>query len=179
MNYANHNHTSDYLDIIYSNGFIPVINHPTRVTDHSATLIDRICVNCYENNVSMYQGVIVTDVRDCYPIFRIAHFEKLRSLKDDYHLTCKMNLKNYETFKLIISRYNWSNVTNYNTCQNAFPLLYDNIRSLFDKSFPVVRVKKRYNNKIPWLTESLKVSIKTRNKLYVRAKRHDTAYDKI
>ena len=26
MNYANHNHTSDYLDIMYSNGFTPVIN---------------------------------------------------------------------------------------------------------------------------------------------------------
>ena len=179
MNYANHNHTSDYLDIMYSNGFIPVINRPTRVTDHSATLIDHIFVNCYENNVSMYQGILVTDITDHYPIFHIAHFEKLSSLKDDYYLTRKMNLKNYETFKLLISQYDWSNVTNHDTCQNAFTLFYDNLKSLFDKAFPVVRVKKRYNNKIPWLTESLKVSIKTKNKLYIRAKRHDTAYNKL
>ena len=171
MNYANHNHTSDYLDIMYSNGFIPVINCPTRVTDHSATLIDHIFVNCYENNVSMYQGILVTDITDHYPIFHIAYFEKLRSLKDYYHLTRKMNLKNYETLKLLISQYDWSNVTNHDTCQNAFTLFYDNLKSLFDKAFPVVRVKKRYKNKIPWLTESLKVSIKTKNKLYIRAKR--------
>ena len=170
MNYANHNHTTDYLDITYSNGFIPVINRPTRVTDHSATLIDHIFVNCYENNVSMYQGIIVTDITNHYTIFHIAHFEKLRSLKDDYHLTRKMNLKNYETFKFLISQYDWSNVTYHDTCQNTFILFYDNLKSLFDKAFPVVRVKKRYNNKIPWLTESLKVSIKTKNKLLYQSK---------
>ena len=43
----------------------------------------------------------------------------------------------------------------------------------------VVTVKKRYNNKIPWLTESLKVFIKTKNKLCVKAKCHDTAYNKL
>ena len=119
----------------------------------------------------MYQGILVTDVTDHYPIFHIAHFEKLSSLKDYYHLTRQMNLKNYETIKLLISQYDWSNVTNHDTCQNAF--------TLFNKAFPVVRVKKSYDNKIPWLTESLKVSIKTKNKVYVRTKRHDTAYDKL
>ena len=81
MNYANHNHTSDYLDIMYSNGFIPVTKRPTRVTDRSATLIDHIFVNCYENNVSMYQGILVSDVTGHYPFLHTAYFEKLRSLK--------------------------------------------------------------------------------------------------
>ena len=48
MNYVNHNHTSDYLDIMYSNGYVHVINRPTGVTNHSATLIDHIFVNCCE-----------------------------------------------------------------------------------------------------------------------------------
>ena len=179
INHANHNDTGDYLDIMYSNGFIPVNDRPTRVTDHSATLIDHIFTNCYENNVSMYQGILVTDVTDHYPIFHIAHFEKVQSVKDDYYLTRKMNLKNYETFKLLISQYDWSRVTDNDVCQNAFQLFYDNIKSIFDQAFPVKRVKKKYNNRIPWITEALKVSIKTKNRLYVRAKNHDTAYNKM
>ena len=127
MNFANHNYTSDYQYIMYSNGFIPVINRPTRVTYHSETLIDHIFVNCYINNVSMYQGILVIDITDQYPFFHIAQFEKLRSLKDDYHLTRKMNLKKYETFKLLISQYDWSNVTNHRV--NAFTLFYDNLKS--------------------------------------------------
>ena len=44
---------------------------------------------------------LVTDITDRYPIFHIAHFANLRSLKDDCHLTRKMNLKNNETFKIL------------------------------------------------------------------------------
>ena len=154
INHANHNYTGDYLDIMYSNGFIPVIDRPTRVTDHSATLIDHIFTNCYENNVSMYQGILVTDVTDHYPILHIAHFEKAQSVKDYYHLTRKMNFKNYETFKLLISQYDRSRVTDHDVCQNAFQLFYDYIKSIFDQAFPVKRVKKKYNYRIPWITEA-------------------------
>ena len=48
IHHANYNYTSDHLGIMYSNGFIPVIDRSTRVTNHSATLIDHIFTNCYE-----------------------------------------------------------------------------------------------------------------------------------
>ena len=89
----------------------------------------------------MYQGIIVTDVTDHYPIFHITHFEKVQSVEDDYYLTRKMNLKNYETFKLLISQYDWSRVTDHHVCQNTFQLFY-NIKFIFDKAFPPKRVKK-------------------------------------
>ena len=40
-------------------------------------------------------------------------------------------------------------------------------------------MKKKYNNRISWITEALKVSIKTQNRLYVKAKKHDTAYNRM
>ena len=53
-----------------------------------------------------------------------------------------MNLKNYETFKLLISQYDRSRVTDNDVCQNAFQLFY-NIKFIFDKAFPVKQGKKR------------------------------------
>ena len=40
-----HQDISALIDIIYSNGFVPVITKPTRITEHSQTIIDHIYTN--------------------------------------------------------------------------------------------------------------------------------------
>ena len=35
-----HNQTKDFVHSLYTNAFYPTISKPTRVTDHSATLLD-------------------------------------------------------------------------------------------------------------------------------------------
>ena len=45
FNYNVHNPTNDFLDSMLSNYLLPYILHPTRVTDHSATVIDNIFSN--------------------------------------------------------------------------------------------------------------------------------------
>ena len=42
LNVDTHQLTSDFNDTLFSNGFVPMITHPTRVTSNSATLIDNI-----------------------------------------------------------------------------------------------------------------------------------------
>ena len=37
--------TSDYLDMLLNLGYMPIITKATRITDHSATLIDHIYTN--------------------------------------------------------------------------------------------------------------------------------------
>ena len=37
-----HNQTKDFVHSLYTNAFYPTISKPTRVTDHSATLLDNI-----------------------------------------------------------------------------------------------------------------------------------------
>ena len=54
-----------------SYAFVPLINRPTRVTATSATLIDNIFINNFENLENSFQGVLVTDISDHYPIFYI------------------------------------------------------------------------------------------------------------
>ena len=73
LKFGSHCKTSDYLDNIFSHGFIPTITKPTRVTKNSATLIDHI----YSNNISTSttSGIIITDVAD--------HFGTIYSVCDE------------------------------------------------------------------------------------------------
>ena len=49
LKHSTHNHISDFLDLTFSNRFIPLINKPTRITPKSATITDNIFVNKYED----------------------------------------------------------------------------------------------------------------------------------
>ena len=53
LNQSSHQATSDFLDILYSGGFTPLISRPTRITENSATLIDHIYTYSYHVNTSM------------------------------------------------------------------------------------------------------------------------------
>ena len=45
INYQNQHLTGQFLDGMYSNVFFPLITHPSRITSHTATLIDNIFAN--------------------------------------------------------------------------------------------------------------------------------------
>ena len=49
LKFSTHNKTNEYLDNTFSQGYIPIINKPTRVTPYSATLIDHIYINKQTN----------------------------------------------------------------------------------------------------------------------------------
>ena len=46
---------------------------------------------------------------------------------------------------------------------------------MYNKLFPKIRIKRKYNNKKPWLSEGLKNSIKQKNKLYIKCKKVNSA----
>ena len=81
-----HHPTENFLDSIYANYLVPLINRPTRITRESSTLIDNIFSNNY--NVIDYQvnGILKTDISDHYIIFH------LLSLKVENLLTISTKL---------------------------------------------------------------------------------------
>ena len=71
-----HQSSDNFLNTLGSYFFQPHIFQPTRVTDHSATLIDNIFFNSLEHFV--ISGNIVYDLTDHFPNFLI--FDKFSSL---------------------------------------------------------------------------------------------------
>ena len=64
-----HNPTSHFVDCLFSNSFVPLIQKPTRITDSSATLTDNIFTNCCD--LSIKSGTLFSDISDHIPIFQI------------------------------------------------------------------------------------------------------------
>ena len=178
INHASHKSTGDYLDLIYSNGFIPLINRPTRVTEQSATLIDHIITNDFVDK-SLYQGVLLTEITDHYPVFSITHATLNNHQASEYIVFRNLKKENYDKFQHCISEMDWTTVMNSSSCEPAFNLFHEKIKCCYNQSFPLQKVRRKYNNRIPWLTEGLKTAIKKKNKLYVKSKKHDTAYNKM
>ena len=49
---------------------------------------------------------------------------------------------------------------------------------IFHAAFPIIKVKQRYRNRLPWLTYVLKDAIKHKNKLYKMYMKYVTSFDK-
>ena len=71
LNHDSHIHTGEFIDLLSTYSFLPLITRPTRVTASTATLIDNILTNNVDNIVHSDQGILVTDVTDHYPVFHI------------------------------------------------------------------------------------------------------------
>ena len=65
--YNTDNQTSEYLDMLLDLGYLPIITKPTRITDHSATLIDHIYTNVPQKVVK--SGICFAGITDHLPIF--------------------------------------------------------------------------------------------------------------
>ena len=63
LNYATQSATANFVDSLFSYGFLPLISRPTRVTTSFATLIDNIFTNKFNHSIASSQGILVTDTR--------------------------------------------------------------------------------------------------------------------
>ena len=85
INVDSHSLTSEFNDIMYSGGFIPLITRPTRVTHTSATLIDNIYSNQILDRDHSLNGIMMTDISHHYPIFHIANYVQAQDV--EYYIT--------------------------------------------------------------------------------------------
>ena len=69
LNYESHTETNDFLNTMTSHYLLPYILQPTKVTDHSATVIDNIFSNNTEHNILC--GSILSGISDYFPQFLV------------------------------------------------------------------------------------------------------------
>ena len=71
LNNQNHNAAGEFLDGLYSHLFFPLITLPSRITSHTATLIDNIFSNHAEHSY-LRSGLLITDISDHLLIFSVS-----------------------------------------------------------------------------------------------------------
>ena len=69
LNYDSHTPTKNFVSLFLSQHFLPFVVHPTRVSDHSSTIIDNIFSNIC--NLETKSGNILTHIADHFPPFLI------------------------------------------------------------------------------------------------------------
>ena len=87
LDYASHTPTSDFVNNFFSHSLLPCIHHPTRVSEHRASVIDNIYTNATNANIT--SGNILTQITDHFPQILLlkntqVRHDKSESFKYDY-----------------------------------------------------------------------------------------------
>ena len=167
LKFESNNKTDDLLNNLFSYGISPIITKPTRITEHSATLIDHIYTNML-NNVCQ-SGVIVTDLSDHFGTFAMIKNVKhkmqnkpspIRSYKPD----------NIRQFRQLLQHYDFNFIQDCQNVDEAYDRFMTLYNEAFNTAFPlhIPTHNKKFNKREPWVTNGFLISSIHKQKLYVK-----------
>ena len=142
---------------------LPAIDKPTRSHGRSATLIDNIFLNNFDNLV--LGGNVLSDVSD--------HFAQVCVLSSPKNCTPDTKTPrrdfsyfNPDQFNHELKHLNWSTSSDPDCCFNNF---YNKLNKLTNKHAPFKKLSKRKCRQFakPWISKGLLTSIRKKNKLYL------------
>lgn len=79
-----HAKTKEFVDIMFSLSFYPLIGKPSRIIKDSATLIDNIFTNVMGEKI--IRGLLVTGVSDHLPVFTVLDTKSKFNLRGNRHI---------------------------------------------------------------------------------------------
>lgn len=162
--YEAHAPTQIYVNMLFNNTFYPIIIKPTRITCHSATLIDHIFTN--SQNFEMLSGICPIDISDHLPVFCFVTqiFQKIKIFINmlDY------NRFNIEKYLNDVRSTNWQSLIDSEELNITTSNILDSITTMVDCHVPFKQLSKRKQKtrEKPWLTKSKMYYIKIKQKLY-------------
>lgn len=158
--------SDDFINTLASFFYQPHILQPSRITDHTATLIDNIFFNSIEHFT--ISGNIVYDLTDHLANFII--LSNLSSLPSNIKVH-KRDYSNFNQSTLIseLQSINWNSIfTSDSDPSDMFHSFYSTLSDIVDKHIPLKQLSKKelkFQSK-PWITQGIKVSIQVKNKFY-------------
>ena len=130
--------TGDFINSMLSYSFLPTVNIPTRITEHSATIIDNVFINKDFSNFK--SAVICSDISDHLPIAVHLDFNppKPKPLKETKKRL--FDTKSIENFNQDLKNsLHWSSVyakVQEGDAEGSYVNFYNRFRQIFDLNFP-------------------------------------------
>jgi len=162
---------------MYSNGFYPLVSKSTRITSHSATLIDNIFSNDPDNH--KFSDILWSDISDHLPVFQITNYCSLmpKTKSSVYHK--RLITSHYiENFRSHLCSVYWvfSQSSSSNALYNSF---MDCLYPIYETSFSVKIITVKENSKAkPWFTSGLQKSCCKKYALYKQYCNNPTSANK-
>ena len=173
LKYNSHEKTNDYVDNIFSQGFLPLITKPTRVTSSSATLIDHIYSNDICSNST--SGIVLTDVADHFGIFHC--IQSNQTCAKNTHIKKRLfTERNMSIFKTHLCSMNTNKIIESDCPDDAYNQFITLYKESFNKAFPLVSIKtnKKFTKREPWMSTGLLTSLRTKSKLFKKKLKNPT-----
>ena len=151
------NQVTEYIDLLFSYGFLQLIMKPTRCTPHSATLIDHVLTN---SKADFFESVILTTkISDHFPIIYFC--------KDNTPISPKRTVKyrdfsdlNFKNFSSALRSINWDCLSSFDSTQESYDYFSETFLTLYNVQFPLL--SKTINKNVcgfhPWMSKGLLVS---------------------
>ena len=173
-------YVQDYFEAFLSNGFIPKITFPTRVTDHSSTLIDNAFVKISTDYSKTTAGILKHRLSDHHPYFVSLDYIKLKETSCRYIEIYPNDNASLNRFRSAVNDLNLSSKLNMsnNTDPNCnYKIFSTHLNDAIKIYLPIKRVRyNRHKHKhSKWITSGILNSIRYRDKLY--DKLHKTSTD--
>lgn len=170
-----HAHTSEFINSLFSSSCFPLISKPTRVTSHSATLIDNIFTNSLGHNIR--SGILVSDISDHFGIFALSNFIVSPAPNHSSRYKRTFTENNMNKFVDSLSSLSWIFLESINSPKEAFESFTTTFLTLFEKHFPWKKVKQTPSKiRKPWISPALMHCCKKRTKLYYKWKSNPSIY---
>jgi len=145
---------NDYIELLYSAGFIQSIIRPTRCTPRSATLIDHVLTN--DISGSHVSRILTTNISDHFPILYVLKSGRVPC--ENKKIQCRdFSNRNIETFKNNLQNINWDVLMDYQDVDDSYNYFLDNFIDLFNMFFPIKTItpNKNIHPKEPWFSNGL------------------------
>ena len=168
INILNQDHeaTVDYTSTFFEHNFIPQILTPTRITDDTATCLDHIFVRLPRRlfDCEIISGNIIAEVTDHLPNF-IYILNKNKPDIKNRPMVRIFGEKNISDFQTRLENSDWDSILQEEDIDASCSDFYQHIFTLYDASFPSVRLSIKKSKHKDWISEGLLKCIRKRDKL--------------
>ena len=149
------NISKEYLNLLRSEGFSPLIFEATRVTECNQTCIDHIYTNLSLPSTS---GSIALEIADHLPVFSILYSLDQTPFPDKFEFR---DFRRFDSvlFKTALSKVDWSPVfatDDVNECLSRFLHIFNRISN---QHAPLKSTKVKNRTSKTWITQALKKSM--------------------
>ena len=160
----NNLHIQEFSNILSSHCFTALIDKPTHINNHSATIIDNVFSNVSAEQI-LGAGIFPTKViSDHFPIFCILRNVPLNTSKISY-MKRNFSQKNISKFKKHLFQKEWNDIYSCFDPNEAFSKFQNIINNTFALHFPEEKYKPTYEDRYPWLTKNLRQLVSEKHSL--------------
>ena len=160
------NNGNSVLQAMINNyGLIQVITEPTRITPTSRTLLDPVITN--NEHLIQSSGVLDPICSDHCPTYATLRFYKPNRTYRKH--IWKYDDGDYASMNMHFLNTNWDHMLDTNNTEKAAELVAEKINNIAKENIPNSEITIRPKDP-PWLTNSIRMHIRKRNRKHKRAK---------